>query len=466
MKLHFKSMRRHPLWVMTLLLSLNSMVLFAQEEKVEETNLPQPPLKKLTAISNEGNNAAPTQTPSPEELLGCQTPSCLPAESPAEKSENPEDFPFQLFRDGSRLKLSGWVESGLYVNSHGATSKYGPYGAGLLENSGNGPNFGAGLRTTDYNMNQLWTRLIREMNCENGFDWGFRADLLYGMNGYGVQSSGDNSFDTGWGEGDYGLGFHQLYAEMGYKKLTARYGKFGTPIGWEETASWNNFFYSHSYCFNIEPCIHTGALLHYQLTDDLKLAGGWSAGMENGFTNRYGDQSVIAGFEWALTKKSTLYYYMTQGKLKNGLDAEGFDRFESGLDTEYFIQSIDFEWKPTEKWTYVCQYNLNNLNEFGGNQVSAYGINNHLIYKIDDKWSTGLRAEWLRDNGVLAYENASGKSNNSDYVELTLGVDFNPTEHLRIRPEIRYDHAFKNQMFANGTKNEQFSGGFGILYGF
>jgi len=361
---------------------------------------------------------------------------------------------FCLLRNGSRLKLTGWVESGLYANAHGATSRYDS--DGLMRNSGNGPNFGDGLRTTNYNMNQLWGRLVREMDCQNGLDWGFQGDLLYGMYGYGVQSQ--DSFDNGWGKGDYGFGFHQLYGELGYKKLSARYGKFGTPIGWEETGSWDNFFYSHSYCFNIEPCTHTGAMLYYQLTDGLKLASGWTAGMENSFANRFGDQSLIAGLELALTKNSEFYYYMTQGRLN--------DSFGGGYATDYFIQSLCFEWNLTDKLTYVCQYNLNNSNELGGDRLFAYGINNHWIYRIDDKWGIGFRAEWLRDNGILAYEDASGNSNDSDYVALTLGLNFNPTEHLRIRPEIRYDHAYKTPIFAHGTKNEQLSGGFAVLYGF
>jgi len=370
------------------------------------------------------------------------------------------DSSFCLFRNGSRLKLTGWVESGLYTNAHGATSKYGPNGEGLLSSSGNGPNFGSGLRTTNYNMNQLWGRLIREMDCENGLDWGFRFDMLYGMNGYGVQS--EDSFDHGWGKGDYGLGIHQLYGELGYGKLYARYGKFGTPIGWEETCSWDNFFYSHSYCFNIEPCTHTGAMVYYQLTEGLKLVGGWTAGMENSFANRYGDQSLIAGLELALTEKGTFYYYMTQGTMN--------DSFGGGYATDYFIQSLCFEWNLTDKLTYVCQYNRNNSNEqpptIGENRLSAFGINNHWLYQIDDTWGIGFRAEWLRDNGVLAYEDALGNSNDSDYIELTLGLNFNPTKHLRIRPEIRYDHAYKNAIFAHGTKKEQLSGGFSILYGF
>ena len=442
----------------TLLLFMVPIFVYAQNDSQAEGTGLQPMLHSEYVISKDANRlkhpSALAENPQeqtecpldPCEMWGCQSlPVC----------GSSRDSSFRLFQDGSRLKFQGWVESGLYTNAHGATSRYDA--DGLMSNSGNGPNMVTGLRTTDYNMNQLWGRLIREMDCKNGLDWGFQADLVYGMYGYGVQAC-DNSFDSGWGSGDYGLGFHQLYGELGYKKLTARYGKFSTLIGWEESPSWNNFFYSHSYCFNTEPCTHTGAMLYYQLTDGLKLAGGWTAGKENSFANRYGDQAFITGLELALTKKSTVYYYMTQGRLN--------DSFGAGYVTDYFNQSLCFEWNLTDQWTYVFQYDMYNANEYATNRISSYGINNHLIYRFCKKWAVGLRAEWLRDNGVLAYEDALGNSNDSDYVELTLGLNYHPTDNLRIRPEIRYDHAFKNPIFAYGTKNEQLSGGFAILFGF
>lgn len=435
-------------------LILGLSVAYAQED-AKAVATPLQPVTSSEFVSSAEQKLTSPPTSSFDEQRGCQMPTCYSGD---------EESSFQLLRSGQRFKFSGWVESGLYTNARGATSRYAPNGGGLLQNSGNGPNFGPGLRTTDYNMNQLLGRVAREMKCENGLDWGFQADLLYGMNGYEIQC--EESFDNGWGKDDYGFGFYQFYCELGYGNLSARYGKFGTPIGWEETASWDNFFYSHSYCYEIEPYTHTGAMVYYQLTSGLKLAGGWTAGMESSFANRYGDQAYITGLELAVTQKSTLYYYNTLGTLKNGLDKDGNNRFASRLDADYFIQSLCFEWLPMKNWTYVCQYNMHNWNEIGGERVSAYGINNHLLYKIDDKWGVGFRAEWLRDNGVLAYTDARGNNRNSDYIQLTLGLNFSPTEYLRIRPEIRYDHSYKNAMFAYGTKKEQLSGGFAVLYGF
>jgi hypothetical protein len=431
------------------------------EESASDSEQPIPPEALSPAIPPA---VYPTAEPAPAyyvnpcEAAACAVPTC---------GTFGRHEPFRFFRDGSRLKLHAWAESGIYVNAHGARSQYLPAGGGLEENSGNGPIHAAGLRTTDYNMNQLWGSLTREMDSSNGLDWGFQMDMVYGMTGTWVQSYNDESFDYGWGEGDYGLGIFQLYGELGYKNLSVKYGKFGTPVGWEATPSWDNFFYSHSYTFNIVPTTHTGALAGYQLSDELKLVGGWSGGLETGFANRYNDSSLIAGFELVLTDKANIYYYMTQGHQKDKLLSNGSYRLgNNGLDHKYFIQSLVFEWNATDKLTYALEWVLNNANPTGGTRTSAYGINNHLIYTLNDKWSVGLRAEWLRDNGVLGYADVSGNGENSDYAELTLGLNFNPTENLRIRPEIRYDHSYKNAIFAGGTKKEQLSGGVGLLFGF
>jgi hypothetical protein len=190
-----ESMRQRVILFLLLNLFLNSSVIHAQGELNAVAKPLQPVIRSDFMSSDAGSMPVPLayvpeNQNGQEDQYGCDySPSCYSA-------EDSEESAFRLLRNGSRLQLTGWVESGLYTNAHGATSKYGPAGEGLLSISGNGQNFGAGLRTTHYNMNQLWGRLAREMDCENGLDWGFQADLIYGMNGYGVQSV--DSFDIGW----------------------------------------------------------------------------------------------------------------------------------------------------------------------------------------------------------------------------------------------------------------------------
>ena len=377
----------------------------------------------------------------------CEMTSCDPCEPVCNGSA------FKLFRGGSRLKINGWVEAGIIANSHGAYS--------------NGGTFLYAPALSRFNLNQLGLSVEREMDASKGFDWGARADFLFGVQGLGVQSFGDESFDYGWDSGgDYGAGFNQLYFTLGYKKLSVDIGKIGTPIGWEETRSWGNFFYSHSNVYYIEPVAHTGFLAHYAVNDWLTVSAGWVAGMDN-FVNRFGDSAFLGGFEASVTKNGTLYYYVYKGRQYEGELPVSRNMRNGGLgDVDYFLQSICYEWNVTDRLTYLIQYDLNNCTpcDRGVARWSAYGINNHLLYKINDKWAAGFRFEWMHDNGGEAswLDEAGG-----DYYQYTWGLNWSPTEHLRIRPELRYDIAHGVTPFGkNADKSTQFSGGVGILWGF
>ena len=366
------------------------------------------------------------------------------------------------------FKFDGWIESGVYANSHGSTRHTDSSGSHF---GGNGPMHVYGNQRTDFTLQQIYLYGEKEMDTTCGFDWGFRTDMIYGADGVGAQCYGDRSFDYDWATNDdgYGLAMYQLYASVGYKKLSVRGGKFITPVGWEAVASKNNFFYSHSYCYWLEPSTHVGALADYAVNDKLTLTGGWTAGCENGFENRFNDTGFILGFTYHVTDKTSIHYYVADGKTKNGTWSDGTWRLQSStLDRQdYFVQSLCFEWRPTDRFTYMFQYNLRNDTEIAtgiGTQshLSSYGINNHLIYRLTDNLGVGVRAEWLRDNG--GYVTDSG----TDYLGLTLGFNWNPSRHWSIRPEIRYDQSCTSSVkpFNDGRDTAQISGGLGILYMF
>ncbi len=399
----------------------------------------------------------------PCDVVSCDTVSCDPCQAAAPCDDAAACGPcdsacgsstFKLFRGGSRLKVNGWVEAGIIGNSHGADF--------------NGGTFLYAPGTSKFNLNQLWLAVEREMDSSKGFDWGAKLDYLFGMQGPGAQSYGDESFDYNWDTSDdYGSGINQLYGTLGYKKFSINIGKFSTPIGWEGTASWSNFFYSHANSYYIEPTSHTGFLARYAVNDWLTVFGGWTTGHEN-FSNRYNDNAFLGGVEAQVTEKLKLYYYLSNGRQHDGLMRDG-ETWRNGSiidgaplgDNDYFIQSLVWELQISDKWYYVGYWDLNNSN-CENVRWSAYGINNHLIYTINDKWAVGLRFEWFRDNGGPA---SWLNDTPSDYYEYTLGVNWNPTDHLRIRPEIRYDVAKGATPFGN-DRGDQFSGGFGILYGF
>jgi hypothetical protein len=393
-------------------------------------------VEKLLLFSSLGDSCSPCDP-------------CDPIESSCEKQSG-KQF-------GWEFDFGGWLEAGVYTNSHGSRS--------------NGPMHTSGNARRDFHLDQLYFYGDAKYKTQEGFELGGRADLVYGVDAAGMQSGGDDSFDSGWGlnRHGYAAAVYQLFGTVSYKELSVKVGKFITPIGWEGSASKDNFFYSHSYCYWLEPSTHSGVLFDYAVNDRLKLSAGWTAGNDTSFQNRYNDNALLAGVTFNLTDKATIYYWMTVGKAENGF-RKGEWRFDNNLlRQDFFIQSLCFEWMPTDRFTYVMQYNLRNDADVERTtyrtsaRYSSYGINNHFLYKLDDCWGVGLRLEWLRDNGGFGYF----VEESANYFQMTLGLNWNPTENLSIRPEVRYDNVVNGEArpFGNGKPN-QLTGGFGIFYSF
>lgn len=336
---------------------------------------------------------------------------------------------------GSPFTFGGWIETGIYVNNNGGGSD-------------NGPMHTASNRRTDFLMNQLYFYGEREMNTKRGFDWGARADFVYGVDGPSMQCY-DGTFDADWGlnRHGYAMSAYQVYGTLGYKNLSVMVGKFIGKVGWEASASKDNFFYTHSYCYWIEPATHTGVLATYSVTDRLTLNAGWTAGADSGFNNPDNNSTVLTGFAYGLTDKATVHYWINAGQQDTA---------------DYFVQSLCFEWALTKRFTHVFQYNLRNDNAREGGRYSSYGINNHFLYKLNEQWGAGMRIEWLRDNGTFGYIT----DDPGDYYQVTLGLNWNPWENVSIRPEVRYDWCKGATPFANETRKDQVTGGCGVFVSF
>ncbi|MDR3232407.1 MAG: porin [Planctomycetaceae bacterium] len=360
----------------------------------------------------------------------------------------------------SPIDFGGWVQAGIYTNSHGWRNG--------LDSNGPGHTF---TQRNDFSLNQLYLYAEKKLNTRRGFDFGWRAEAMFGSDAWVTADIGDDKFDAQWvsqrnstvGYG-YGLSMPQLYASIGYKDLSVKIGKFYTLLGWEAIAADQEFFYSHTFAYWNEPSTHTGVLADYQLGKRLKLSAGWTTGLSNSIENKYNDTGVITGFTFNLTDKSNVYYYTTFGEKKNFDDARGFGAGVSRRD--YFKQSLVYEWLPNAKWQFVTQWDLNNDTDVGTEQhYSSYSVSQRAIYQINDLWSLGTRVEWYKDGDIYW-------GNDAEYVGITLGLNYNPTKSLSLRPEIRYDAvtagkaSFGGALPYGNSRSDQVSGGIAALYRF
>jgi len=339
------------------------------------------------------------------------------------------------------INIGGWIQMGYHTDGTGLGNSF--FGAGSFNQ-----------RPHEVQLHQGYLYAEKVADGSNGFDWGFRTDVIYGTDGQDTQAFGnstnrwDNSagFDHG---NDYGWALPQAYLEIAKGNLSVKAGHFYTIAGYETVTAPDNFFYSHSYTmYNSEPFTHTGALATYTASDNLELYGGWTAGWDTGFEQFNLKDIGIGGFDSGsnflggaklkLNEKLTLTYIGMIGHF--GARNTFSQIIPRIIDTDRtsYAHSIVLDTQLTDKLTWVLQSDLVDngaivdtktlpgfFPPFTGNNRDI-GLNNYLLYAVSNKVGVGARAEWWHTSGV-------------SFNEVTFGLNYKPTDNIVIRPELRHD---------------------------
>ena len=340
----------------------------------------------------------------------------------------------QILKDNG-IEIGGWAAAGITYASHNG------------DHHSNAP-ISFNDRNNDFQLNQLNLFIERAVDTSSK-EWqiGGRVDFMFG-------TDADNTQATGWDNqildeefNSYDVAFPQAYAEI-YAPigngLTAKLGHFYTNIGYEVVTAPDNFFYSHAYTMlYAEPFTHSGALLTYQVNDNLSVSGGAVTGWDN-FRENGGDWSFLGGANWTSDdEKTAVAVSLITGE--NGDDS---------VDQNTTMYSIVLTHDINDKLHYVFQHDLG-ITEDGagtGDDSDWYGINQYLTYDINDQLAAGLRAEWFSDSDGRI----SGFGAN--YYAVSAGVNYSPVPWLKFRPEVRYDWADTNGAgfaYDNGAENDQ-----------
>ena len=357
--------------------------------------------------------------------------------------------------DSGGLDIGGWLSSGIYSNQYGA--KY------------NGPltmrGYGDG-----YTVDQMW--LYAEKAADNGgsgLAFGGRVDFIWGADGPDTQCFGDGGWDGDWftsKDDNYGSALPQLYGEMAYDDFKVKVGHFYTIIGYEVVPAPDNFFYSHSYALAIEPFTHMGVLGEYVANDNWTFYGGWTNGWDNGWLNPTHASTFLGGVSATLNDKLTVTYATSFGDLRNQQWSEDFRGKITG-----YLHSIVLDWQINCKLNYILQSDfltvdgdLSGSYDIHAASAKAYGVNQYLLYTINDRWAIGTRVEWFRQEVdiVQRYHMSANAA------AATFGINYKPTQSIIFRPEIRWDAwggdpRAMSYVFDNDTRSSQFSGGFDCI---
>lgn len=332
----------------------------------------------------------------------------------------------------------GWLDQGFTLNTLSP------------RNRTNGP-VTFNDRSNDYQLNQLYMRLVRDVDSEGCvWDVGGRMDLLYGTDSIYVTARGlevRDDLSPKWNAQRYGLAMPQCYMEV-YSPwgngLSMKLGHFYSILGYESVEAPKNFFYSHSYLFQYEPFTETGFLGETRL-GDFTIQAGMTRGFNNWEDNN-NDMGFLGGINWASRNRRT--------KIALCVDAA---REQADPSTNVSsVYSLVFQQKLGRSWECVLQHDYGSEPGAGIDRSTAkwYGLDTYLFYTINDRWKAGTRFEWFRDEGG---SRVPGANRTADYFGLSSGVNWTPSDRLIVRSELRWDWTGTAgyNPFGDGTRSNQ-----------
>jgi hypothetical protein len=356
--------------------------------------------------------------------------------------------PWRLFEERGGWSLTGWINgSGTYTGGRPASRYNGPQTFNDRD---------------DLKVNQVYAVFERVAETDEcgGWGWGGRVDVLYGSDYIFTQATGLETRRDGtrkWNSNEhYGIALPQAYAEIAVNDVSVKMGHFYTVIGNEVVTAPDNVFISHAYAMQYgEPFTHTGILATWDYSDNVDLIGGVTNGWD-AFDPVSSRAAFLGGFTWTNDEGDlSLAAMMTMGDEYNSL----------GVFSNRTMYSLVVTANLTDDWTYILQHDngWQDSDTALGVDAEWYGINQYLLYSINECWSAGGRFEWFRDDdGTRVAGPRPGNPANGPYVghfyQSTMGLNWMPNANWTIRQEMRWDWFDGVGLpFDNNSNDDQFT---------
>jgi len=383
------------------------------------------------------------------------TPAATSAKDAIVKTATPEP----------RTKIYGWLETGITLNPDGPRDNQ---------------NFGRLFddRSNELLLNQLSVTAERALDPKaTGFDWGFKAQVMYGSDARFTHSLG--IFDR-VGSDRMQPDLVEAYLSLHCPMLTDggvdfKLGKMVTLEGAETIDPRTNFFYSHDYIFNFGvPATHTGAMATVHATPWLDLIGGITRGVNTSID----DNNSSFGFHGGVGLN------LMDGKLTALASTHIGPELPNNNHDYRYLNDLAVTWKITDKLTSVTD--LNYIYDEGA-KATGYGAAQSLTYQCNDWLSIGIRAEvWRDQDGFFVGQYADNSDpmrvlrgdpgwmldprtvsgGETTYGALTLGANIKlphgPLAGWVVRPEVRLDEALNSGTHPFGDSKNKSMLTFGI----
>lgn len=277
-----------------------------------------------------------------------------------------------------------------------------------------------------------------------GVDVGGGVDFMFGEDSRFLRV--ENGLDEKWNTGHnrvgapwYGFAMPQAYGALAINNFTFTGGHFFSPFGYESSRADKRFFYSRGLAYDALPATLTGGLLTYSGIENVSATVGLVNGINQGFSDKVGGSLFAGNFVITPTQQASFTYTVGAGDVAD----------RGAAKVTGCIHSWVVELKPDDFWTFATCAVYEDVNVAGATGYTEAIIGQHIYYKTSECWKFGTRVEWgrLKPTGV---------DSTNDF-EITFGANWSPaaSQHLSIRPEIRYDSCNMEKFAKDGSKKKQ-----------
>ncbi len=361
----------------------------------------------------------------------------------------------------SRIKIYGWLNGGFNIST---------------SNKGDGANAPAAYY---YNPNRitpdqevLYIERLPDTVQTKHFDWGFRFAQLYGQDYRYTTSKGVFSQQLLARNHEYGYDPVMYYLDLYFPRvaqgMNVRIGRYISLPDIEAQLAPNNYTYSHSLLYTIDPYTQTGIVASIKLSDHWLLQAGLSDGNDVALwtPDAQPTGTVCVDFTWS---KGSDALYTCANSINDGKYA--YNNLQSYYETWY--HKLNATWHTdTEVW-YMYERDVpnvaNNLApgqtpitpETGANgafckpgQLRCFApevaVVNYLEKQINPKNYLSIRNEYVDD---IKGQRTGYATKYSEHL-LSYGHWIGST--ILVRPELRLEHSYNQAAYDLGTKHTQF----------
>lgn len=313
----------------------------------------------------------------------------------------------------------------------------------------------------DFLLNQIDLAVERAV-VVSGDEWdlGGRVEMIYGSDARYLHAQGLGAHQDLFDGPNNQFDLLQAYADVAVPVGTGLRLRVGKFLFFKQVDPNASVFYTHSFTFGgALPYTLSGVSAQYNLSDDWSAELGVNRGWDIALDDNNGNVSFHGRLRHTLSDRTSYALMAITGPEE---DDESGD-WRTVLD---FVITHKVNDKLTVLGDAVFGYQPDGTN-FQLEQVDAtwYGLAGYGVYRLNERYSLGGRAEWFRDSGGYT----TGVDQN--LLGFTAGVTVTPFprhevgSNLKIRPEVRYDWSTED-FFDGLTGRDQLTFAVDVIFNF